>query len=138
MASPLDDAMGGMRTHLMNCSAYLTFCGDKLQWAGIYLKIGDTDTAGDYMLLAASRIKSASNYLYGGITDYWDYEKEALEWIDENIGGEITWKDICEAWAKDDFEGKEWTIAIIDHMRKLMWDEPFKIVWASKPSAESG
>ena len=45
----------------------------------------------------------------------------------------VTWKSICEAWAKDDFEGKEWTIACIDHMRKLMWDKPFSIIWASKP-----
>ena len=46
---------------------------------------------------------------------------------------EITWKSIVEAWAKDDFEGMKWTIATIDHMRKLMWDEPFDIVWAAKP-----
>lgn len=48
----------------------------------------------------------------------------------------LTWKSICEAWAKDDFEGKEWTIACIDHMRKLMWDKPFRIIWASKPETE--
>lgn len=48
----------------------------------------------------------------------------------------VTWKAICEAWVKNDFEGKEWTIACIDHMRKLMWDKPFFIQWASKPEQE--
>lgn len=48
----------------------------------------------------------------------------------------VTWKAICEAWVKDDFEGKEWTIAIIDRMRTLMWDEPFNIKWAASPTAE--
>lgn len=46
---------------------------------------------------------------------------------------EITWKAIAEAWIKDDFEGRMVTIAVIDHMRKLLWDEPFYVVWASKP-----
>jgi hypothetical protein len=50
---------------------------------------------------------------------------------------ELTWKAICEAWVKNDFEGKEWTIAIIDHMRKLMWDKPFYIQWAASPTGET-
>ncbi|GAI67826.1 unnamed protein product [marine sediment metagenome] len=45
----------------------------------------------------------------------------------------LTWKAICEAWVKNDFEGKEWTIACIDRMRALMWDKPFFIQWAAKP-----
>ena len=49
---------------------------------------------------------------------------------------ELTWRKICEALVANDFESKEWTIAIIDHMRKLMWDKPFKIMWASKPETE--
>lgn len=46
----------------------------------------------------------------------------------------VTWQSICEAWVKDDFAGREWTIACIDHMRKLMWDKPFRVVWASAPT----
>lgn len=45
----------------------------------------------------------------------------------------ITWKSICEAWVKDDFEGRFWTISIIDRMRQIMWDEPFNIMWAARP-----
>lgn len=49
---------------------------------------------------------------------------------------ELTWRKICEALAKDDFEGRYWTIAIIDHMRTLIWNKPFNIIWASKPETE--
>ena len=62
----------------------------------------------------------------------WQYTTETLPEFT------LTWKKICEAWAEDDFAGKEWTIACIDHMRKLMWDEPFNIIWASKPESETG
>ncbi len=54
--------------------------------------------------------------------------------LKEHGAAEVTWKAICEAWVKDDFEGKEWTIACIDRMRTLMWDEPFYIKWAAKPT----
>lgn len=43
------------------------------------------------------------------------------------------WKSIAEAWAYNNFEGRDWTIACIDRMRQLLWDEPFSIVWAAKP-----
>lgn len=49
---------------------------------------------------------------------------------------ELTWQKICEAWAVNDFEGMEWTIACIDRMRQLMWDKPFSIKWASKPDSQ--
>lgn len=47
---------------------------------------------------------------------------------------ELTAQKICEAWAKDDFAGKEWTVACIDRMRQLMWDKPFNIRWAASPT----
>lgn len=50
--------------------------------------------------------------------------------------GEVTWKSIVEAWAKNDFEGRAWTIAMIDRMRQILWDEPFNIKWAARPEQE--
>jgi len=70
-------------------------------------------------------------------TDGNDRYADILYYLENYAGGELTWKTICEAWVKDDFEGRRWTIACIDHMRKLMWDEPFTIQWAAKPEAES-
>lgn len=49
---------------------------------------------------------------------------------------EITWRTIVEAWAKDDFEGAGATIAFIDRMRQLIWDEPFYVKWAARPEQQ--
>lgn len=50
--------------------------------------------------------------------------------------GVLTWKAICEAWIKNDFEGRAPTIAIIDRMRQILWDEPFSITWAARPESK--
>ncbi len=58
-------------------------------------------------------------------------------WLDNCAGGdELTWQSICVAWAKDDFEGAPFTIAFIDRMRQLIWDEPFFVAWASRPEEQ--
>lgn len=41
--------------------------------------------------------------------------------------------DICNAWAKDGFRGRAETIAYIDRMRQLIWNEPFNAIWAARP-----
>ncbi len=46
---------------------------------------------------------------------------------------ELTAKKICEAWAKNSFEDRAVTIAFIDRMRQILWDEPFYVQWAAKP-----
>ncbi|GAI81142.1 unnamed protein product, partial [marine sediment metagenome] len=57
--------------------------------------------------------------------------KLSLYYIEDSYS--VTWKSICEAWLKDDFEGRAPTIAIIDRMRQILWDEPFNIIWAARP-----
>lgn len=63
------------------------------------------------------------------------YPLSPLEWYLTHgcVAGEVTWKGICEAWLKNDFEGRAPTIAIIDRMRQILWDEPFDITWAARP-----
>lgn len=63
---------------------------------------------------------------------------DALLWINDNWptdGDEyvLTAIKICEAWAVNDFEERALTIAYIDRMRQLIWDEPFYIAWAARP-----
>lgn len=62
---------------------------------------------------------------------------ECLYWAaQEPIGAdpyELTAKNICEAWAKDGFHDRALTIAFIDRMRQLIWDEPFFVAWAARP-----
>lgn len=45
----------------------------------------------------------------------------------------LTVEKICEEWAKDDFKGRALTIAYIDRMRQILWDEPFSAIWAARP-----
>jgi len=66
---------------------------------------------------------SSFNYVYWG---------DVLIWCVNNITP-LTWKSICEAWAANDFEGRTITIAFIDRMRQLCWNEPFYAVWAARP-----
>lgn len=65
----------------------------------------------------------------------WPEFRYGLPYYLENYTG-VTWKSICEAWIKDDFEGRAVTIAVIDRMRQLIWDEPFYVAWASKPEQQ--
>lgn len=57
------------------------------------------------------------------------------EWTTEDIP-EVTYKAIAEAWIKDDFEGRAITIALIDRMRQILWDEPFSVIWAARPEEQ--
>ncbi|GAI82314.1 unnamed protein product, partial [marine sediment metagenome] len=69
---------------------------------------------------------SSFNYSYWGQIHQGLYAKEAA----------ITWKAICEAWIKDDFAGRMPTIACIDRMRQILWDEPFFVQWAARPERQ--
>jgi len=60
----------------------------------------------------------------------WEYDYETMPPAD------VTWRAICEAWIKDDFAGRMPTIAVIDRMRQILWDEPFRVLWAARPEYE--
>lgn len=67
----------------------------------------------------------------------WSMFGECLYWASQEGGAvdeyELTATKICEAWAKDGFEDRALTIAFIDRMRQLIWDEPFFVAWAARP-----
>ena len=63
---------------------------------------------------------------------------ETLQWINDNwpedgVEYELTATKICEAWAANQFQDRALTIAFIDRMRQLIWDEPFYVAWAARP-----
>jgi len=66
--------------------------------------------------------------LMSGLKSAWEYETETPP--------EVTWKSIVEAWVKNDFEGRVWTIGVIDRMRQILWNEPFNITWAARPEQQ--
>ncbi|MBA7621473.1 hypothetical protein ES703_28835 [subsurface metagenome] len=49
----------------------------------------------------------------------------------------VTWQSIVEAWVKNDFEGRAWTIGVIDRMRQILWNEPFDLTWAARPEEKA-
>lgn len=75
-------------------------------------------------------------FVYGFTTSfdyvYWGNLHQGL--FDKEV--DITWKTICEAWIKDDFAGRAPTIACIDRMRQILWNEPYKVTWAARPEEQ--
>lgn len=91
---------------------------------------------------AIGHIIDACNIFFGGInalarkdTNY--DPPHYIPYLWEHCAGKMTAKEICEAWAKNGFEERALTIAFIDRMRALIWDEPFYIKWAARPESES-
>lgn len=75
-------------------------------------------------------------FVYGNSysTDYYHWYRVHKGLYD--MEPDITWQAIVEAWVKDDFAGRALTIATIDRMRQILWDEPFYAVWAARPEEQ--
>lgn len=37
----------------------------------------------------------------------------------------LTWEKIINVWMMSGLEGHQWTVGMIDYMRKVIWDKPF-------------
>lgn len=114
--------------------------GFRKVWANTHWSAGDDHLAIEDIIGALDDIQNCvysligrRNYGYGVNT----YGMPTL--LDRNFSNpfitadDVTWKMIAEAWSANDFEGRFWTIALIDRMRQILWNEPFDIKWASKP-----
>ncbi|GAJ06186.1 unnamed protein product [marine sediment metagenome] len=84
-------------------------------------------------LFAISHLSAAMTWLTYQTTDN-PKSADLLYYLDNYAG--VSWKAIVEAWSADDFEGAGITIAFIDRMRQLIWDEPFNVIWAAKPEEQ--
>lgn len=95
---------------------------DGIGWIAYYNRqvLDELITAMQYFVYGQT---SSFNY------DYWHNVHWGLYYQEASI----SWQSICEAWIKDDFEGRAWTIGIIDRMRQKIWNEPYDLQWASKP-----
>ena len=122
------------RTNAYNAAAALWTHATSSEWQDAFW---DTKLAIQALAAAVYLLidGAASNYQQS-------YYYESFYWAGQEPSGiaeyELTWQKICEAWVANDFEGKEWTIAVIDRMRTLMWDKPFDIKWAASPTAAKG
>ncbi|GAH61632.1 unnamed protein product, partial [marine sediment metagenome] len=71
-------------------------------------------------------IHHINSHLYRSIYLGWKESVEPPEY-------ELTWQKIIEAWIANDFEGRFYTIAVIDRMRQILWNEPYNVTWAARP-----
>jgi len=134
MAIELPEAIECILYNYMTAIIYRDYAYEELVEAGDCLIAGNTYTAG-------WRLKDAAYWLRAIHLEFSTHNTRVdppylmpyvLKELEEREI-EITWKSICEAWVKNDFEGRFWTIGIIDRMRQIMWDEPFDLTWAAKP-----
>lgn len=127
--------------YLYNAKERVYNLEDELEWGYEPNAYQKTQNGGIGWIAVANRqviadlIEVVQWVIYGHTTpaNYWKWVSAFWDLYTAENG--VTWKAICEAWAYNDFEGKEWTIACIDRMRTLMWDEPFSIQWAASPKA---
>lgn len=122
----IEDAFNAARVHY-------DLADDHADSADYWRSLSNWDNAISFLIEAIYEIVDGG---YDAMTRGWAVDEWYLikEWLGEYTGGEeITWRTICEAWAANDFEGRAVTIAFIDRMRELIWDEPFSVVWAAKP-----
>ncbi len=126
-----DDARDNLYYAITN--AYGAFDGvsdpvDKLHFGylvGAVLNLKDVLFAiGDF-----TATTKGNSYFYSSIL--WSYYDR--DWYHEPEEFELTADKIAEAWIKDDFAGRAITIAVIDRMRQILWDEPFNVIWAARP-----
>jgi len=104
-----------------------SLCGNFIYQAGLDLQTASTELYDAFTLIAVTGVDSALT-------------NPLIQWMKFDIENpvEVTWQSIVEAWMKDDFAGREWTIACIDRMRQILWDEPFTVIFAARPEDRKG
>lgn len=99
-------------------------------WIQEAIDAGNALLACQRIKYALYRVQNVFSYMIDWQTGY--TPNAIIPYYFTNYVG-VTWKSIVEAWVKDDFEGRAWTIGVIDRMRQMCWDEPFDLTWAAKP-----
>ncbi len=119
----------------MNLGAELSYARDSLKVAATKIGASDFGAAAFFMDAAADRLGNAAVDIYHASFSVQAYTNNIFNWINDNWpeAVEVTYQTIVEAWIKDDFEGRAITIAMIDRMRQILWNEPFYVRWAARP-----
>lgn len=135
MSAGISDTIALLWQKYLDVGTGLSTCGDNLDAAGAALKVHSYANAGYFLEQAALNVKAVADDTYGVADSVLCYSILLWSWVNTNWPEieELTSTAICEAWAKNDFEDRALTIAFIDRMRQLIWDEPFYVKWASRP-----
>lgn len=135
MAAGIDTYIANLSGKYWDLGSNLGLCRDNLNAAGAALKAGNTGNAGYFLEQAAIDMGHSSDDVFAEASSVRSWDILLWLWVNANWPDVVplTATSICEAWAKDEFKDRALTIAFIDRMRQLIWDEPFSVVWASKP-----
>lgn len=114
---------------------YMDVVDEYLSTADDYNRVGDYYNAIKQLCIGISAFTEVTRYYIKGVST-WCVDWPQTYFLEHHTIGSFDWKSICEAWAKNDFEGRAPTIAFIDRMRQLLWDEPFFVAWAARPEEQ--
>lgn len=108
-----------------------------------YLDEPNLPYAISHCIQALTRIYDATSFIIGFEFSEWGtYSLMKCFWrswqYDIENRDKLPWVFIVESWIENDFAGREWTIACIDRMRQILWDEPFNIMFAARPEETKG
>lgn len=144
MSTPFSIKVEHLYADMYDAGEHLETAEIYRQWAvAHYIADEDHLAIGDITNSLWMIIQSVSHFLSGSgsnpLPPYlptilrlcWEYDVEDMPEYEEF---ELTVEKICEAWAKDDFKGRALTIGFIDRQRQLLWDEPFFVAWAARPT----
>jgi len=128
-----EGALDAIHDSSIRGSAYALYAMNHLNDAKSHWNLNQDHAAIYDLWLAGLDIRVAAEYNAYNYSPF--YPGGPWEWYLRNCitMPELTWKDIVEAWIKDDFAGRAPTIAVIDRMRQILWDEPFSVLWAARP-----
>ena len=130
-----------LNTWANDCRLILDGVEDDLDWRTVSAydlgKNGGVGWIAYYNRLVLSNLIEAMQHFVYGQTSSFDYQYWYLihrGLYDKEVA--VTWKTIVEAWIKNEFEGRGVTIATIDRMRQILWNEPFSVAWAARPEEQ--
>jgi len=136
MAIGCADALSKMGSGAVTSRLQAGYADTDLDAAWIHWNSAEYPEAIEDLLKACDHLRMSCGYADYAYSPY--HAEGACVWYLKNCieAPEITWQDICEAWAKDDFAGRVATIGFIDRMRQLLWNEPYYIAWAARPEQQ--
>lgn len=130
------------RAQLLTISSHINNFYNDMYGLSVQLSAEGCPGSANAVQLACVHLLEWRDQIADGTDNFRYALTKTLLWINDNWvtdGGdgeppyELTAEKICEAWAADNFQARALTIAFIDRMRQLIWDEPFFVAWAARP-----
>lgn len=112
------------------CYTYYYLSQAETEKAVVAFNAGDYVAAISFNIVAHQRMQSAIT----GLLNSWETADPSWA-LPYYLRHYTLWdyRSINESWFENNFRGAGPTIAFIDRMRQLLWDEPYFVAWAAIP-----